>query len=50
MFEAEADMKVLAEAGDGESALDLIRSCRPQVAVIEADMPPKDGLGVAKPH
>jgi DNA-binding NarL/FixJ family response regulator len=47
-IEAEPDMKVLAEATDGEQALELIRSCRPHVAVIDVDMPRKDGLAVAR--
>ncbi len=47
-IEAESDMKVLGEAGDGERALDLIRSTRPRVAVLDVDMPRKDGLEVAR--
>jgi DNA-binding NarL/FixJ family response regulator len=47
-IEAEPDMKVMAEASDGEVALDLIRTWRPQVAVIDVDMPRKDGLEVAR--
>jgi DNA-binding NarL/FixJ family response regulator len=47
-IEAEPDMKVIAEASDGERALELIRSSRPHVAVIDVDMPRKDGLEVAR--
>jgi DNA-binding NarL/FixJ family response regulator len=47
-IEAEPDMKVVGEAGDGERALDLIRSTRPRVAVLDVDMPRKDGLEVAR--
>lgn len=47
-IEAEPDMKVVGEAGDGERALELIRSTRPTVAVLDVDMPRKDGLAVAR--
>ena len=38
---------MLAEAEDGERALELIRTCRPRVAVLDVEMPHKDGLAVA---
>ena len=41
-------LKVVAEAADGERALEMIRTCRPQVAVLDVDMPRKDGLEVAR--
>jgi two-component system, NarL family, response regulator DegU len=47
-IEAEPDMRVFGEAADGERALELIRSTRPRVAVIDVDMPRKDGLEVAR--
>jgi two-component system, NarL family, response regulator DegU len=47
-IEAEPDMKIFGEAADGERALELIRSTRPRVAVIDVDMPRKDGLEVAR--
>jgi DNA-binding NarL/FixJ family response regulator len=46
--EGEAGLKVIAEAEDGIQALELIRTCRPQVAVLDVDMPGKDGLAVAQ--
>jgi len=39
---------VIAEAADGEEALKLIRTHRPQLAVLDIDMPKLDGLGVVK--
>jgi len=48
IIEADASMKVVAEADDGESALELIRSSRAQVAVLDVDMPKKDGFAVAR--
>jgi DNA-binding NarL/FixJ family response regulator len=47
-IEAQPDLKVMAEASDGEQALELIRANRPQVAVLDVDMPRKDGLAVAR--
>ncbi|MDQ3685369.1 MAG: response regulator transcription factor [Acidobacteriota bacterium] len=47
IIEADANLKVVAEADDGESALELIRASRPQVAVLDVDMPHKDGFAVA---
>jgi DNA-binding NarL/FixJ family response regulator len=48
IIEAEPGLKVVAEAGDGLRALELIGTCHPQVAVLDVDMPGKDGLAVAK--
>lgn len=47
IVESEPGLKVIAEAGDGERALELIQACHPQVAVLDVDMPRKDGLAVA---
>jgi DNA-binding NarL/FixJ family response regulator len=38
---------VVAEAGDGEAALAAVRRLRPDVAVLDLDMPKLDGLAVA---
>ena len=48
IIEADTSLKVVAEADDGESALELIRARSPRVAVLDVDMPQKDGLGVAR--
>lgn len=47
IIEADLGLKVVAEADDGESALELIRATRPQVAILDVDMPRKDGFAVA---
>jgi DNA-binding NarL/FixJ family response regulator len=47
-IEEDLSLKVIAEAGDGVEALDLIRKHKPQLAIIDIDMPRLDGLGVAK--
>ena len=46
--EEDPGLKVVAEAADGESALGLIKKLRPQVAVLDIDMPKLDGLAVAR--
>jgi DNA-binding NarL/FixJ family response regulator len=48
MIEADALLKVVGEAEDGESALASIRVLQPDVAVLDIDMPPPDGLAVAR--
>ena len=47
-IESDPSLRVVAEAADGEAALERIRECRPAVAVIDIDMPKLDGLGVAR--
>ena len=48
IVEGETGLKVIAEAEDGIQALELTRTCRPHVAVLDVDMPGKDGLTVAR--
>jgi DNA-binding NarL/FixJ family response regulator len=48
MIEADALLKVVGEAEDGESALACIREFQPDVAVLDMDMPPPDGLAVVR--
>jgi DNA-binding NarL/FixJ family response regulator len=46
--EEDPSIKVVAETGDGETALALIRKLLPHVAVLDIDMPKMDGFGVAR--
>jgi DNA-binding NarL/FixJ family response regulator len=48
MIEADPLLKVVGEAEDGDSALACIREFQPDVAVLDIDMPPPDGLAVAR--
>ena len=46
MIDAEMDLTVVGEAGDGEEALQLIEKLRPQVVVLDIDMPRVGGFDV----
>jgi len=47
-IEERSGFKVVAEAADGDTALQLITQLRPDVAVLDIDMPGRSGLDVAK--
>jgi DNA-binding NarL/FixJ family response regulator len=47
-IEEDVRLKVVAEAGDGEAALTLIRQLKPHLALVDIDMPKLGGIGVAK--
>jgi DNA-binding NarL/FixJ family response regulator len=48
VIEADGTLAVVAEACDGEIALEQIQSLRPQVAVLDMEMPNKGGLDVMR--
>ena len=48
MIEADSDLKVVAEAGDGKTALALIEQHNPGVAVLDIDMPEGNGFVVVR--
>ena len=48
IIEADLRLKVLAEADDGEAAVALIEELKPEIAVLDVDMPKLDGFGVAR--
>ena len=46
-LEEDANLTVIAEAGDGETALALIQELKPDIAILDIEMPKLDGLVVA---
>ncbi|HST24312.1 MAG TPA: response regulator transcription factor [Blastocatellia bacterium] len=48
VIEADPLLKVVAEADDGQSALARIQELQPDVVVLDINMPPPDGLAVAR--
>jgi len=48
VIEKDQSLKVVAEAEDGQAALDQIRAHQPEVAILDLDMPKLDGFAVAR--
>jgi DNA-binding NarL/FixJ family response regulator len=48
ILEATDDLEVVAEAGDGREAVDLVMRLRPEVAVLDVRMPVLDGLAATR--
>lgn len=46
LLEEDSDLKVIAEADDGEEAVELASKCRPDVALVDIAMPKLDGIEV----
>jgi DNA-binding NarL/FixJ family response regulator len=47
-IETDPELKVVAEAGDGLKAIELIQKLKPEVAILDIDMPHLDGFGAAR--
>jgi DNA-binding NarL/FixJ family response regulator len=47
-IEEHDEFKVIAEVGDGKSALDQILRLKPDIAIVDIDMPRLDGLDAAR--
>lgn len=48
ILEREADLVVIAEAGNGREAVDLIQRDRPDVAIVDVSMPVMNGIEATK--
>ena len=46
IMEADPDLEIVGESGDGEEALQLIRSLSPDIAVLDISMPGMSGLEI----
>ena len=47
-IERDPELRVVAEAGDGEQAVAMLVELQPAIAVLDIDMPKLDGFGVAR--
>ena len=48
MINQQADMRVVAEAGDGDEAISCYEQQRPDVLVLDLRMPKRDGVAVVQ--
>jgi DNA-binding NarL/FixJ family response regulator len=48
MLDAQPDMKVVAQAGNGTDAVDLARTNQPDIALLDIKMPKMDGVEAAR--
>lgn len=48
VIEIEPDLEIVGEAADGQTALDQIKNLQPDVAVLDIDMPKKNGFVLAQ--
>ncbi len=48
IIDMEPDLQVVGEAGDGDSALELIRKLGPGIAILDINMPRLDGMAVTR--
>ncbi len=48
VIESDPGLKIVAEAADGETALAQVKESKPNIAVLDLDMPKLDGFAVAR--
>ena len=48
VIETDPGLKIVAEAADGETTLELLPQCGAEILVLDVDMPNKDGFEVAR--
>ena len=47
-IEREAQYKIIAEAGDGQTAVELVKDLQPAIVILDVDMPKMDGFSAAR--
>src|SRR5262249_60402781 len=48
VIDSDPGLSVVGEASDGNNAIELINSMRPDIAILDIDMPGKNGFEVAR--
>ena len=48
LLDAEPDIEVIGEAGDGDEAVELVKNLRPAVVVMDLSMPGKGGIAATR--
>ena len=48
VIEKDAELKIVAEVGDGQAALEQINATQPDIAILDIDMPRMSGFDVAR--
>lgn len=48
IIEEHPRFKIIGEAGDGETGIQLAMECKPDIAVVDIDMPGRSGLDMAR--
>ena len=48
VLEHEADLKVIGEAGDGQEAYEQVRALRPEMVLMDVEMPKLDGIAATR--
>jgi YesN/AraC family two-component response regulator len=49
VIQAEESIEVVGEASNGQQAIEVFRQCRPDVTLMDLQMPTMNGIEVIKP-
>jgi len=48
LLETAANFRIVGEADNGQAALEMVKTAKPDIAILDIDMPEKDGFEVAR--